>query len=490
MKYISLFSGIGGFDLGFDRAGMECVAQVEKDEKAREVLARHWPAVQKFEDVKDVGRHNLPAAHLICGGSPCQDLSLAGRRAGLAGERSGLWFEFHRIITELRPQWVVFENVPGLFSSHAGRDFAVILAGLTGVVPGIPKGGWRNAGFMRGRSGHYHAAWRVLDAQGFRVAQRRRRVFIVANLTTLGGGCAEVLLERASSTGDPAPRRETGQDIAATVTARTRKGGFTDPVSDNVIIAPELSSALTASGRGFSRAGESRGQDTLVVTGYGETGHGYWQPGIQSLRARGMDDANVIAFDRTQAGQWEDDKTGPLRAGGAATDGVNDSKADQWCVSVSPALSAEGHDSSEDGTNRHALVVCDLQQITSMTNQSQPSAIAPLVTPQQRIVAFTERTRADGRNFEMQEDIAYALTNPGSGGRTHSRQIAGDFGVRRLTPTECARLQGFPDDWNAWLSDSARYRQFGNAVAVPVAEWIGRRIMQVAAGRKPGEDSE
>jgi site-specific DNA-cytosine methylase len=96
----------------------------------------------------------------------------------------------------------------------------------------------------------------------------------------------------------------------------------------------------------------------------------------------------------------------------------------------------------------------------------------------QMVIAFTERTRAEGRTFEAQEDIAYALTNPGSGGRTHSRQIAGGFGVRRLTPLECERLQGFPDDWTAGQSDSARYRQLGNAVAVPVAAWIGGRIRE------------
>jgi len=96
--------------------------------------------------------------------------------------------------------------------------------------------------------------------------------------------------------------------------------------------------------------------------------------------------------------------------------------------------------------------------------------------------AFTERTRANGRTFEAQEDLAYALTNPGSGGRTHSRQIGGAFGVRRLTPVECERLQGFPDGWTAGQSDSARYRQMGNAVAVPVAEWIGRRIVEAHYG--------
>lgn len=101
------------------------------------------------------------------------------------------------------------------------------------------------------------------------------------------------------------------------------------------------------------------------------------------------------------------------------------------------------------------------------------------------VLAFTERTRAEGRNLETQDELAYALTNPGSGGRTHSRQIAGAFGVRRLTPLECERLQGYPDLWTAYgddgllISDSARYRMLGNAVCLPTVEWIARRLMAV-----------
>lgn len=94
-------------------------------------------------------------------------------------------------------------------------------------------------------------------------------------------------------------------------------------------------------------------------------------------------------------------------------------------------------------------------------------------------VAFTERTRQDGRNLET-SDLAYALTNPGSGGRTHSRQLLHGMSVRRLTPVECERLQGFEDGWTAGESDSARYRALGNAVTVPVSRWIGRRIMEAA----------
>ena len=105
MRFGSLFAGIGGFDLGFERAGMECAWQVEIDEFCNKVLAKHWPNVRRYKDVREVGKHNLEPVDLICGGFPCQDVSLAGQRAGLEGKRSTLWSEFYRIICEIRPKF-------------------------------------------------------------------------------------------------------------------------------------------------------------------------------------------------------------------------------------------------------------------------------------------------------------------------------------------------------------------------------------------------
>ena len=392
MRYLSLFSGIGGFDLGFDRAGMECAGQVEIDDYCRRVLAKHWPDVPRMNDVREVQGDEFGAVDLICGGFPGQDVSVAGRRAGLAGERSGLWYEFHRLIDRVRPRWAVIENVPGLLSSNGGRDFAAVLRGLVKCGYGV--------------------TWRILDAQYFGVAQRRRRVFIVGSLGD--GRAAEVLFEREGGGGDSEAGRaarpgitrdvaaslrhgggngrgynldaECGLTLAAPRVARQAKGGFTDPVSDNIIAA------------------------TTTFNGY--------------------------------------------------TGGADDNDAQGGHLVAIP-LRAEGHDASEDGTGRQNLI---------------PVAYA-----------FTERTRPDGRAFEAQEDLAYALTNPGRGGRTHSRQIGGSFGVRRLTPVECERLQGFPDGHTEGQSDSARYRQLGNAVAVPVAEWLGRRIVAVGAAATQGD---
>ena len=163
MKAISLFSGAGGFEQGFDRAGIETQLMVEIDEKAQAVLRRHYPETELISDVRDV-REGTEGddIDLVYGGFPCQDVSVAGKRKGLAGSRSGLWFEFHRIVSQLRPRWVVIENVRGLLSSNKGRDFEVILEGLDELGYGV--------------------SWAVLDAQHFGVPQRRSSVFIVASL--------------------------------------------------------------------------------------------------------------------------------------------------------------------------------------------------------------------------------------------------------------------------------------------------------------------
>ncbi len=159
LTFISLFAGIGGFDLALERAGAQCVAQVEIDAKARAVLRRHWPAVPQFDDVRTVGAHNLPAADIVCGGSPCQDLSVAGKRAGLDGERSGLFFQMIRVIDEIKPKFVIWENVPGALSSNNGLDFQAVIDEFikSGYIPDV----------------------NILDAQNFGLAQRRRRIFAV-----------------------------------------------------------------------------------------------------------------------------------------------------------------------------------------------------------------------------------------------------------------------------------------------------------------------
>jgi DNA (cytosine-5)-methyltransferase 1 len=152
----SLFSGIGGIDLGLQRAGFEIKWQVEIDEYCQKVLGKHWPDVARHGDIRTVGKHNLEAVDLIAGGFPCQDISNAGKQVGITGERSGLWSEFHRLICELRPRFVLVENVA-----------ALLARGIDRVLGDLSKSG-------------YDAEWQVLPASAFGAPHLRERVFIVA----------------------------------------------------------------------------------------------------------------------------------------------------------------------------------------------------------------------------------------------------------------------------------------------------------------------
>ena len=413
ITFVSFFAGIAGFDKGFEDAGMQCKAQIEIDKNCRFVLEKRYPHVDRsVADIKEANKDNVPRADVYCGGFPCQDLSVAGKRAGLDGSRSGLWYEFHRVIDSVRPEWVVIEQVPGLLSSNGGQDFAILLGGLTGTIPEVPDAGWGNAGFAKGPI--YKIAYRILDAQFFGVAQRRRRVFIVGHLGD--GRAAEVLFESEGGQGDIEAGGETRPELARDIAASLRVGGSSAQGLDaerGLTLAPRLSYAIAA-GSGGSKFGSGRhNQDTFVVS------------------------RDAV----------------PKTAGGKVTD-----------------LRA--------GNPHPSAVVFQQNQRNEVRDMGDQAGALPAQPGQNYLaVAFTEHTRRDGRNLETQDEKAYALTNPDSGGRTHSRQIAGGFGVRRLTPTECERLQGFPDGWTEGLSDSARYRALGNAVCVPMARWVGQRII-------------
>lgn len=389
MKFVSLFSGIGGFDLAFERAGMECVSVCEIDKNAQAILRRHFPKAELFDDVRKVGiaTHGRKSIDVICGGFPCQDLSVAGKRAGLAGERSGLWFEFARIIDELEPSWVVIENVPGLLSSDKGRDFAVLIQWLA----------------QRG----YCVVWRVLDAQYFGVPQRRRRVFIVASFGN--GSSAEVLFERESGAGNTPPSREAGKDVAFSLRANPSHSG---DKGDGGINTTMIAQPLRA-GRQFSDMGD--GQSNIVI-------------GTLSASAGGLN---------RPAGQ---------------------------------------------GNELDFLVPSIIEQNNFV---STPDMISLRANPAQPLISFD--ANRDGLTYD--ENIAPTLKHGGDGDKAHNAyakiSVTHMQGIRRLTPIECERLQGFPDGWTDGQSDSTRYRQLGNAVAVPVVEWIGRRIVKAETRTTP-----
>jgi DNA (cytosine-5)-methyltransferase 1 len=193
MNVGSLFSGVGGFDLGLERAGHEIRFQCEVNPFRREVLAKHWPGMPLYPDVRELTEDDLAEAgeiDLLCGGFPCQDLSIAGTREGLQGDRSGLFFQFARIadLAIRGGGWILIENVPGLLSNQQGRDHALLLATL-------------------GQLGFHDLAWRVVDSQFFGIPQRRRRIFILARRSG-GQRSAEILLDFQGSGRD---RQEGGE---------------------------------------------------------------------------------------------------------------------------------------------------------------------------------------------------------------------------------------------------------------------------------------
>lgn len=179
MRYASLFSGIGGFDLGLDRAGMECAVQVENDPFCLDILQKHWPSVPKIQDIRDANRTTIPSVDLVCGGFPCQDVSIAGKRLGLKGGHSTLWTEFNRIICEIRPRWVVIENTKGILSSDNGEFFKRILWDIS--------------------QARYDAEWHTISACSFGAPHTRERVFIVAYPTgyRLEGDMRQIVSQEA-----------------------------------------------------------------------------------------------------------------------------------------------------------------------------------------------------------------------------------------------------------------------------------------------------
>ena len=221
LKVVSLFAGVGGFDLALERNGSEIIASVEIDKNARKVLAKQFPKSNILEDVKNVTGEQLcklgfNSDGIIVGGFPCQDLSVAGKRRGLAGERSGLFFEVVRILDETKAKWFILENVPGLLSSNGGRDMGIVIGSLAELGYGV--------------------AYRVLDAQYFGVPQRRRRVFIVGCLGDDGRTPAKILAINESRAGYLAeskqPREKTTRSTATGVGAFSNSSfsGYSDSI--------------------------------------------------------------------------------------------------------------------------------------------------------------------------------------------------------------------------------------------------------------------
>ncbi|HEX6681527.1 MAG TPA: DNA (cytosine-5-)-methyltransferase [Candidatus Limnocylindrales bacterium] len=439
---VSLFAGIGGIDLALERAGVRVVAAVEIDPAARGVLADHFPDVALFNDVTEVTGDQLRAAGfvpdrgIVTAGWPCQDFSLAGRRLGLAGTRSGLWWHVVRLLAETRPCWFIGENVPGLLSAVCSCPGTGEHDGCAEPhqVPGGHCGPGRCMEIHGGAMGSvlgslaqlgYGFAYRVLDAQHFGVPQQRPRVVFVG---CLGNRAApvEVLLEPEGGAGDSAPGGAPWADAARVAALGASDGGADDNDATGGRLIVGTLQAQGAGGRGHRLDAESAAAGHLVATA------------ITARQGKGPDsDATTTLIPAMAYG---------LRSHPGGVDQGHNTNY------VTHALTSEGADASEDGTGR----------------------CTPLVP-----VAFDWQTDGSARarpGCSTEHTSAVATTKRDA--------VSIGAAVRRLTPTECERLQGFPDGWTetSWgkpQSDSARYREIGNSVAVPVFEWVAHRLVRV-----------
>jgi len=426
LQLVSLFAGVGGFDIAAERVGIDPVVACEIDPQARGVLQHRLPNTTLINDVKDVTGERLtelgldPRRTIITGGFPCQDLSIAGKQAGLeGGERSSLFFEIVRILREFNPQWFILENVPGLLSSKGGRDMGIVIGSLAELG--------------------YSFSWRVLDAQNFGVPQRRRRVFIVGHFGTDATRAEQVLFESEGSRGDLEASHSQGQDTAG------------DPAqsTDSNSRIPFVKSRRAQTNEDVETWVE--GEVTPTLNRIDNTGESYATVLIHNKQS----DGDVRLYDDISPTVTRTWGTGGNNVPMIETIGFSHTQGidAQPSTTAFPTLRREG--------NGHA-------------------------------VAYSIREDAKANNFSATEiKTARALQALQPSVQSHHAQTfiaEPPTTVRRLTPMECERLQGFPDGWSAQRidhkkgivvdqADSSRYKQMGNAVAVPVVEWILNRLV-------------
>lgn len=556
MKVLSLFSGVGGFDMGLENAGMETVFQCEWDKHCRTILDRHWPTVPKWDDVSTLsGEHILahaPVIDVVAWGSPCQDLSVAGKRAGLEGGRSGLFYEGMRIITELRkasngkyPRISIWENVYGALNSNKGEDFEAILKEMV-------------------EAGSLLCEWRVLDAQYFGVPQRRRRVFVVAVFdSATANRCPDPLLPVSEGLlWHPTTRTTTRQSSASTVTASIGSGSQwaagTSPDGDF------LTTSVTSKWHKGSGGPSGSEHYNMVVEelpilidraafNQGENAkyppHISDDPVIPSLVARGP---HAVFTKSRRAQSATDDETwvegkpaptlnsfdqGDVRATTVIVnepmliDGrrINDVRVYESPVQTLEARMGTGGNNTpmlaqeplvfQPGTmirlnggvwdgvvptlraeakrgDNEPHITYSIQDGRDIEKNQNGLGVAgegaPAYTIDQtgaQAIAYSIREDAKVGNFSVTElDHANSLSALRPSPQSHHAQMfiaEPTMVVRRLTPLECERLMGWPDDHTRHKADGTeqadthRYKQCGNGVASPVAQWIGEQLINL-----------
>ena len=420
MKLGSLFDGSGGFPLGGIIAGITPAWASEIEPFPIRVTEKRLPQMKHYGDVSKISGADLEPVDIITFGSPCQDMSVAGKRAGLDGARSGLFFQAVRIIKEMRakygkPRYAVWENVRGALSSAGGEDFRRVLEELCRIkddavdVPRPKK--WQSAGLIRGNG--YSVAWRVLDAQYWGVPQRRKRIYLVADFD--GDSAGKVLFDSEGVSGHSEKMRSAWQDFARCAQGSIGETGWGKEVLNDqggsaISVEHDLSPTLRAETHQHLpivyRADTAR---TLDING-----------GSPACNQGGM----LVLFDnhRNDARYTGPRDASPTITSHLGTGGLN---APLVCLQGSMINRAEKNGPRGSGID---------EDVSFTLNTADRHAVC---VPDTEVISLAGKPR----HTHVSADVAMTLN-------------AADWRVRMITPLECARLQGFPDWWTDGLTDS------------------------------------
>jgi DNA (cytosine-5)-methyltransferase 1 len=423
MRYLSVCAGIEAATQGWHHLGWEPVAFSEIEPFPSAVLKHHYPNVPNWGDMTQFKTWPDATIDILVGGTPCQSFSVAGLRKGLEDPRGNLMLTFLGIADRYRPRYIVWENVPGVLSSNAGRDFGSFLGAL-----GELGYGW---------------AYRVLDAQWFGVAQRRRRVFVVGCLGDQRSAAA-VLFERESVQRNPAPSREARQGAAA---------GFVGSVAGS----------LDTECGGGKLTHQSVANGHLIGTITARM--------FNALGARDVEEGALLPVAQPVA--FRDTADYLTAAYGTKWNG--NASADNGSLFAAQPVGFDVYNQQETG---------EVSKVVASRSDADTASIVfqPVTTSNDQVLAFdtTQLTSPSNYSSPKPGDPCHPLA-----AGAHIPAVSTSMQVRRLTPVECERLQGFPDNFTRipWKKkpaedcpDGPRYKALGNSMAVPCMKWIGERI--------------
>lgn len=498
MKYLSVCSGIEAASVAWESLGWEPVAFSEIEPFPSAVLAERFPDVPNLGDMTRYHEWNIPAINLLVGGTPCQAFSVAGKRGSLADDRGNLCLTFCRMADHFKPKWVLWENVPGVLSTP-DNAFGCFLGALCGAdAPVIPPGGGRkhpNSGVVDGPK--RTVAWRVLNAQWHRVPQRRKRVFVLAVAGAGNWASADSLLpvgERVP--GNLEACRQTWKEAAGNAGSRFEgshwDGGRVHPtlfahksgvgMSDQEIfrqrgayLVPDVAPSVTskwAKGTGGPAGDEC--QNLVVFENHAQDSRvremGDVCSTVSAKYGTGGGNTPIVVFTQNDAGRDASIDVAPTLRSGHGGGAVNQ------CVCLPVDIRNAIRQSDNDVTGKGWGDVGDPMYTLTAGGK----------TPE---VCYDQGVINTGYGFFRYSSITATLTRDcGSASHAGVTFVQSGYVVRRLTPRECERLQGFPDDWTlipwrgkpaADCPDSHRYKAVGNSMAVPVMWYIGRRIQIV-----------